>query len=387
MKINLTELLFSLSSTLDFVEMESLGVTSNHGKRVAYISLRIGEKFGFSQQELFDLVSYATMHDNALSEDTLLAGRSENRKNRQKIVETMKEHCVIGEENVKSYPFLTSHKNIIQYHHEKYDGTGFFGLKGGEIPMMAQIIAFANYSDHLFNLKTMNYGAQTHLYRHLRGKIGRMFSSEILSAFLDTADTSGFWLDLNDRNIDLAVMRRINSFTVNIDWETALKLTKVFSKIVDCKSRFTVRHSRGLEEKAFAMANYYDKGKDEMVKLCIAANLHDLGKLTVPNSILEYDGKLGLEERWIMNGHTYYTRTALERNRGVRGYHRVGGQPPREIGRFRLSVGSKKGKVGLQLKTFGLPGHLSGPYGGSSLQAGDVPRRRHEGTYRLGKGQ
>lgn len=43
---------------------------------------------------------------------------------------------MILEKNVKNFPFLTDHKNIIKYHHENYDGSGFFGLKGDEIPLL-----------------------------------------------------------------------------------------------------------------------------------------------------------------------------------------------------------------------------------------------------------
>jgi len=320
MKINLNELLFSLSSTLDFVEMETLGVTSNHGKRVAYLALRMGEKFGFSPQELFDLVSFAELHDNALSEDTLLIGGSVERQNKQKFIENLKEHCTIGQENLASFPFLTSQRDIIKYHHEKYDGTGFFGLKGDEIPMMARIIAFANYCDHLFNLKTMDSCSQRTFYAHLNAERGKYFSSDVMDAFLETARASGFWLDLNDRNIHGAVMNRLKSYTVELSWDAILKITQVFSKIVDCKSKFTLRHSKGLEEKTLAMTHFYKMEKEETVQLCIAATLHDLGKLTVPNSILDHNGKLGAEDRWIMDGHTYYTRTALQ---GISGFEKI----------------------------------------------------------------
>jgi HD-GYP domain-containing protein (c-di-GMP phosphodiesterase class II) len=39
----------------------------------------------------------------------------------------------------------------------------------------------------------------------------------------------------------------------------------------------------------------------------VAGNLHDLGKLAIPNSILEKPGGLNKEETAIMKSHTYYT--------------------------------------------------------------------------------
>lgn len=45
MKINLNRLLISASFILDFIEMDILKNTTNHGKRVAYVSLKLGGKY------------------------------------------------------------------------------------------------------------------------------------------------------------------------------------------------------------------------------------------------------------------------------------------------------------------------------------------------------
>ena len=51
--------------------------------------------------------------------------------------------------------------------------------------------------------------------------------------------------------------------------------------------------------------------KDECLMMEIAGNLHDIGKLRVPNSILEKPGKLTDEEFNIIKEHPYYTRLIL----------------------------------------------------------------------------
>ena len=50
---------------------------------------------------------------------------------------------------------------------------------------------------------------------------------------------------------------------------------------------------------------------EEVKMMEIAGNLHDIGKLRVPNEILEKPGKLDEAEFNIMREHTYYTRTIL----------------------------------------------------------------------------
>lgn len=44
--INLAQLLFSASMALDAVEHEVLGAIQNHSRRVAYISVLIGQEVG-----------------------------------------------------------------------------------------------------------------------------------------------------------------------------------------------------------------------------------------------------------------------------------------------------------------------------------------------------
>ena len=43
----------------------------------------------------------------------------------------------------------------------------------------------------------------------------------------------------------------------------------------------------------------------------VAGNVHDLGKLAVPNAILEKPGTLSEEEFQVMKKHTYFTYTIL----------------------------------------------------------------------------
>lgn len=47
-------------------------------------------------------------------------------------------------------------------------------------------------------------------------------------------------------------------------------------------------------------------------EMYIAALLHDIGKLMIPNSIIDKPGKLEEDERFEINKHTYYTRWVLE---------------------------------------------------------------------------
>ena len=68
MEIDIIGLLSAFSFALDCVEAELIHVTSNHGKRVAYMSVCMAEKMGVSDDALRDLAACALLHDNALTQ-------------------------------------------------------------------------------------------------------------------------------------------------------------------------------------------------------------------------------------------------------------------------------------------------------------------------------
>jgi len=87
----------------------------------------------------------------------------------------------------------------------------------------------------------------------------------------------------------------------------------VFSHIVDSNSTFTAVHSSGLSDKVGKICEFYQFDNEKTKKMLIAANLHDIGKLAIPNSILDKNGKLTDDEFALIKSHTYYTRAALEK--------------------------------------------------------------------------
>jgi len=84
-------------------------------------------------------------------------------------------------------------------------------------------------------------------------------------------------------------------------------------KIIDSKSKFTSNHSKGITEKVRLMSDYYNFDHDKKIKLNIATNLHDLGKLYITNAILEKPEKLNVFEFSEIKKHTYYTKLALNK--------------------------------------------------------------------------
>lgn len=313
MLFNLNEFLMSVSFALDFVEMDVLGEPSNHGKRVAYIALKVARELGLEPKELHDIVSLSILHDNGVSEKNLYNNIVSKEDIALNEIELAKRHCIIGEKNVIDYPFLTDVQNVIKYHHEKYDGTGFFNLKGDEIPIMAQIIQFANVMEMNNNFRTKS---KEEILDFVRDKENVVFSKEIGDIFRKISEDEKFWSHINSNSIGHIIRKETPNYSLELSFKQIRNITKVLSKIIDCKSKYTERHSRGLSEKVEIMADFYKKNNDEKTQLVIAADLHDIGKLAVPNSILDSPNKLTEKEFKIVKSHVYYTRVALHEIKG-----------------------------------------------------------------------
>jgi HD-GYP domain-containing protein (c-di-GMP phosphodiesterase class II) len=86
---------------------------------------------------------------------------------------------------------------------------------------------------------------------------------------------------------------------------------ELFRNIIDFRSRFTATHSSGVAECASTLARLFGFSDAEAELMQMAGNFHDIGKLAVPNAILDKPGKLTREEFAVMRQHTYYTFSVI----------------------------------------------------------------------------
>ena len=125
--------------------------TDEHNYRVTYFSLCLAEHLNLSAQSLQSLVKGAFLHDIGkigIRDHILL------KPTKLSIEEfaIMKTHVEQGVKIVNDIPWLRDSKDVIQYHHERYDGSGYpLGLVGEQIPIVARIFAVADVFDALIS--------------------------------------------------------------------------------------------------------------------------------------------------------------------------------------------------------------------------------------------
>ena len=111
------------------------------------------------------------------------------------------------------------------------------------------------------------------------------------------------------RNIHLA----INNIKLSNDmYETQEELVRAFSEISESKSGQTGKHIKRVSEYMKIMAEALDLDQSEKDSLMIASMMHDIGKLLIPESILEKPGKLTASEFEIMKTHVKLGYKLLE---------------------------------------------------------------------------
>jgi HD-GYP domain-containing protein (c-di-GMP phosphodiesterase class II) len=104
---------------------------------------------GLAPLKIQGLIKGAFLHDVGkigVRDNILLKpGRLDTRE-----FEVMKSHVSHGLDIVNRSEWLDDANQVVAYHHEKFDGSGYFaGLKGEEIPLIARIFAIADVFDAL----------------------------------------------------------------------------------------------------------------------------------------------------------------------------------------------------------------------------------------------
>jgi putative two-component system response regulator len=145
----LEEMTRSLITALESANFYNDENTGKHIMRVAAYSELIAKELGMPQDFVEKIKLYAPIHDigKVGIPDEILKKPG---KYTSEEFEIMKKHVIIGYNMLKDSPIPDIAKNIILYHHEKWNGEGYgAGLKGEAIPIEARIVAISDVFDAL----------------------------------------------------------------------------------------------------------------------------------------------------------------------------------------------------------------------------------------------
>ncbi|GLV48425.1 hypothetical protein TJA_15780 [Thermus sp. LT1-2-5] len=173
-------LLEALSAILERLDYE----TEGHMRRVAELAVVLGRAAGV--EDLEDLRIGAYLHDLG----KLFVPREILEKEAPLVTlewRVVKSHPELGYEVLSRVPFLSPKAlEVVLYHHEHWDGTGYpRGLKGEEIPLHARVFAVADVWDALVSERPYKpaYGPKR-AEEELRAMAGKKLDPKLVELFL-----------------------------------------------------------------------------------------------------------------------------------------------------------------------------------------------------------
>jgi HD-GYP domain-containing protein (c-di-GMP phosphodiesterase class II) len=203
--------------------------------------------------------------------------------------------------------------------YEHWDGQGYpEGRRAQEIPILSRIILLAQTLEVFL--------AQTdgeHALVVARARSGRWFDPDLVKAARALAKRNALWTDLDVSELAPVVALEPGERRLDADEQAIDHICAAFADVIDAKSPFTFRHSTGVAAATTAIAGQLGMSGEQQRFLWRAAMLHDIGKLSVPNTILEKPGKLTPEEWEVVKKHPYYTQEILKRIPGFAGMAEV----------------------------------------------------------------
>jgi len=353
--VPLTDMLAALSFALDLTERQPMG----HALRTDLISLEIAARLDLPLQVRRDLHYAALLKDagcssNAAAVAEMFGGNDISAKRARMVtdwtsdlqaalyameqaapgaswferakrvaavarlgqhaaVRLVQIRCERGADIVRQLSFGPGVAEAVRCLDEHFDGHGHpRGLKGDQIPVAARVLGLAQ----ILEVFSSEGGPQA-AFALVKRRSGKWFDPTVVEACRGLDAKLATWSRMTTSELRTEVARaEPGQAHVLAGHATLKRVAQVFAGIVDAKSPYTGAHSLRVAEVAVAVAQELGWSKELVEETRSAGLLHDLGKLSVPNSILDKPGALEPPEWEIMRMHALYTERILEHVKG-----------------------------------------------------------------------
>jgi putative nucleotidyltransferase with HDIG domain len=355
----LSEILAALSFALDLTE----GAVPGHAIRSCLLALRIGGALGLKNAELSELYYASLLKDVGCSSNAarmceivggddravkagakledwtrpyrpqlstlkllwkqVLPGQSSWRKARRILKIGATQHannrelielrCDRGASIVRKIGLGIPIAEGIRHLDEHWDGGGYPGnLTGRHIPLLSRIMGVSQHLDAF----SMEVGGERAIDVMVE-RTGRWFDPEVTRATLGLYRSGRLWqhcLPMDGHgNAHRAVLDSEFADNQRLAPGSVDGICEAFAEVVDIKSPFTFRHSVGVKDAAMSIGRSLGLPESRLQVLRRAALLHDIGKLSVSNLILDKPAKLDDAEFSIVKQHSALSRQILSK--------------------------------------------------------------------------
>jgi HD-GYP domain-containing protein (c-di-GMP phosphodiesterase class II) len=306
--VELFELMFELSKATDLVSPR----LNRHQHQVGFIAYCLGEQLGYSKQQLSNLGMAGILHDigglslqeriNVLKFDAIHPHR----------------HARIGWHLLKENTYLTEIAEIIKFHHVDWQNGDGLVFNGEAVPLDSHLLHLADRISTSLNSNENLLNQADKIAKKIAATSGQKFNPDFVEAFMEMVKYDCFWFDLESIMKGKNLYRKFTDLTkIEIDLDGLLDISRLFSRVIDFRSPFTAVHSVGVAVVGSEIGKMWGLDQETCQKIKIAGYLHDLGKLAIPNDLLEKPAQLSDREFAMVKSHVYETFILLDQVSGM----------------------------------------------------------------------
>lgn len=281
-----------METTLNYIDPRLM----NHGKRVAYLTFHALQRNGASSDDIRHATLLALLHDIGAYKteeiDSMLEFETTN----------VWRHAIYSYLFLKYLSPLSPQSAAVLFHHaDSHEMTHL----APPLRILAGVMHIADRLDILSQTRSIDTGKAT---RYFQGKRDSEFSGEALDFFFRDG-----WEKLFD-GIDSDEAFGETFYGCTLDDETTAEFMRTIILSIDFRSPQTVTHTFALTAASRFLAEKMHLAQDERERIEIASMLHDIGKIAIPQHILEKPGSLTSEETTVMRAHVSLTEEILSGN-------------------------------------------------------------------------
>lgn len=180
--------LYALATAVETKDSGTIG----HAERVAAYAVAVADELGIDRKERLRIEYAALLRDiGKVNVPASLLNKSTPLEPEE--WDEIKKHAMFGAEMVSSVPFLAFLSDLIMYHHECWDGSGYpHGLKGEEIPLGSRILAVTTDYDAIISDRPYHESQPPELaLKQIKEGRGTRYDPAVVDAFLRVLESQG----------------------------------------------------------------------------------------------------------------------------------------------------------------------------------------------------
>jgi HD-GYP domain-containing protein (c-di-GMP phosphodiesterase class II) len=229
---------------------------------------------------------------------------------------------------------------------EHFDGSGVpSGLVGLSIPLLSRIMSVAQVLDALSSAMDTESA-----FDQLKKQSGRRFDPEVVDIAFGFAIDDRFWKYIKEKPRQ-ALLSYETAFVSSAPSNARIdQICHAFGTISDLKTPYMNGHASRVCDYALEIGRDLGIGGDRLRVLRRAALLHDIGKLAVPNGILEKSQKLTPEEEARYRKYPLRTEQLLMPIKGFRRLAAIASAHAERLDGSGFHTGAKAEQIDLDMR-------------------------------------